>query len=656
MSRTRKKKAKPASPKSSGTVPVSPDDDSGFFEDESELPEEEDDEDLEDDDSEDDSEDESEDESRVYDPRETVGAFRTVWNFVSPHLRRHRAGIAWLSLGVAIETGYNVAFPLSLKYLIDDALWEEDFDALVWILTVLGVLAVVVSAVGIWRELYNARLAATVMGDIRRGLFEHLQKLPLGFFGRTKVGAIVSRFSNDLGEVEEAVLYGVAWGMMPLLELLTAVALLFWLNWRLALASMLIFPLTMLGPRIFSPRAVEATYRKKKLEAETLSLVQENVVSQTVVRAFGLRGVSRGWFRASNRPLIQSSANVAFLSEMVERSVHTAVLLLHIGILGFGAWLTFHQRISIGTLIAFESVFWDLSYNIGWFSQFIPTMIHSAGSIQHIEDLLGEAPRGGDAPHAEPLPRPTRDIMFEDVSFAYEGNRSVLRNVSLTIPVGASIGVVGASGSGKSTFLNLLLNLYDPTSGTIRIDGHDLREVERDSIRSHIGVVFQESILFNTSIRENIRLGKPDATDAEVIAAARAAEIHDFIVKLPQGYETTVGERGGRLSGGQRQRIAIARAIIRDPAILVLDEATSALDPRTEAAILSTVKKLAKGRTVVTVTHRLNTVTDADRILVFDKGKLVEQGSHELLKERGGVYRRLRAGMKQAARSVAGGK
>jgi len=577
-------------------------------------------------------EDGEDDDDESPDAAHGVGALRPVFAFLRPYYRQRGSVLALLALGVLAETSYNVAFPLSLKYLIDDALLKQDHEALVWILIVLGVLAVVISTVAICVEYLNARLAAAILRDIRHTLFDHLQTLSLHFYSRTTAGEVISRFSTDLAEVEGAVRYWLGMGLTPALELVIAVALLFYLNWPLAMAAMLIWPLTLIGPRIFSPRAVAATYRKKQLEAETLSIVQENVLAQPVIKVFGLQNIAKVWLRRRSVPLAASSVQVNFLSAMVERSVATAVLLLHLVILGFGAWLAFHKRITIGTLVTFENVFWELSYNIGYVSQFFPEVIQAAGSIRHMDELFAQKPRINDAPDAIALPRLQRYIVFDRVSFGYNGTDRHLSNLSFRIPRGARTAIVGPSGSGKSTILNLILRLYEPVEGSVCIDGYDLRRVTRESLLSQIAMVFQESFLFHATIRENIRLGKPGASDAEVEAAARAAEIHDFIESLPLGYDTNAGERGSLMSGGQRQRIAIARALVRDPAILLLDEATSALDHATEAAILATLRRAAAGRTVISVTHRLSSAVDADMVLVMAGGELVELGGHEILR------------------------
>lgn len=547
---------------------------------------------------------------------------RTVFRFLWPHYRQHRLPLILLTVCVLAETGYNVAFPLSLKYLVDDALLRENRSALVWILAVLGILAVVIAAVATLLEFLNARLAAAVVRDIRQRLFLHLQTLSLGFFSSTSSGELISRFSTDIGEVEETARNWIGMALTPALETLSATLLLFYLSWQLALMVMLIWPLTMIGPKLLSRRIVAATYRKKNLEADTLAIVQENVSAQPVIQAFGLRGIAKAWFRQRSVHLARTSARANFLTAMAERSVSTAVLFLHLLILGFGAWLAFGKRITIGTLVTFESVFWELSYNIGFIGEFLPKMMESAGAIEHMNDVLDEAPGIADKPGAEVLPRMRREIAFENVWFSYAGSQAQLKGLNLRIPFGSKVGIVGPSGSGKSTILSLILRLYDPADGCVRIDGRDLREVTRQSLCAQIGVVFQESFLFQTSIRDNIRLGKLDATDAEVEEAARAAEIHDFIRSLPQGYDSNVGERGGQMSGGQRQRIAIARAIIRNPAILILDEATSALDPVTEGAILATLFRLAEGRTMIFATHRTASLAQADMVFELKNGAM----------------------------------
>ena len=607
---------------------------------ESELPPDDEEEGDEDDELE--LDDEDDEELVVYTAREAAGALATVYGFVKPYLGNYKKLIAFVSLGVFVETLFNVIMPLSLKFLIDDALGEEDFEALIRILSVLAVAGVITSIVAIWYERWDARLAAGLLSDVRTRLFDHLQNLPAAFFQRTKRGEILSRFSVDLSAFEGSVKGFASYAALPFFELIAGIILMLFLNWQLAAIALLVFPITLIGPRIITPKAVQANYEQKLNEASLLGMVQENIATQAVVKAFMLQRKTLGWFTLRNDETRRRIASATFLSTMVERTVTVSVLLLHLVVLALGAYLATKGQITVGTFVTFESAFWEVSYNIAHVMHFIPVSIQSAAAVRHIQELLDEPTRGADRPGAPDLPRISHDISFERVTFQYEGSETpVLDGLSLKLDVGKTIAIVGPSGSGKSTLLNLILRLYVPDEGRVTIDGVDIRKVTRESLRQGMSVVFQENMLFNMSIRENIRLGKEGATDKEVEEAARKAEIHRYIMSLPKKYDTQVGERGDTLSGGQRQRIAIARAIVRDPSVLLLDEATSALDQTTEAAINKTLMKLAKGRTMLFSTHRLTSVVEMDEIIVISGGKAIERGSHNELLAKGGMYRQL---------------
>ena len=550
--------------------------------------------------------------------------------------------MAFVSLGIVVETLFNVIMPLSLKFLIDDALGEEDFEALYKILGVLGAAGIFTSIVAVWYERWDAKLVAALISDVRKSLFDHVQNLPSAYFARTKRGEILSRFSVDLSAFEGSVRSFVNSAALPFLELIAGIILMLFLNWQLAVIALLVFPITLIGPRILTPKAVLANYEQKLNEAALLGMVQENIAAQAVIKAFTMQRKAFGWFQLRNDEARRKIAAAMFLSTMVERTVTIAVLLLHLVVLALGAYLATKGQITIGTFVTFESAFWEVSYNIAHVMHFIPVSISSAAALRHIQELLDEPTRGADRAGAPDLPRITHDITFDHVTFAYEGSTTpVLDNLSLKLDVGKSIAIVGPSGSGKSTLLNLILRLYVPDEGRVSIDGVDIRKVTRGSLRRSMAVVFQENMLFNMSIRENIRLGKEGATDEDVEDAARKAEIHRFIMGLPQKYDTVVGERGDTLSGGQRQRLAIARAIIRNPSVLLLDEATSALDQTTEAAINRTLLKVAKGRTMIWSTHRLTSVVEMDEIIVISGGRAIERGSHAELLAKNGVYRKL---------------
>jgi ATP-binding cassette subfamily B protein len=578
----------------------------------------------------------------VFTAKEAAGALATIYAFVRPFLKNYKKMLAFVGIGVVIETLFNVIMPLSLKFLIDDALGEEDFQALYRILGVLAAAGIVTSIVAVWYERWDARLAACVISDVRTRLFEHVQDLPAAYFARTRRGEILSRFSIDLSAFEGSIKTFANSAMLPFLELIAGIILMLFLNWQLAAVALLVFPITLIGPRILTPKAVQANYEQKLNESALLGMVQESVAAQAVIKAFSLQRKTLGWFTMRNDDVRRKTASAVFLSTMVERTVTISVLLLHLVVLAIGAYLATKGQITVGTFVTFESAFWEVSYNIAHLMHFIPISIQSAAAVRHVQELLDEPTRGGDRPGAPDLPRITNDISFDRVTFQYESSQEpVLDNLSLKLKVGRTIAIVGPSGSGKSTLLNLILRLYTPDEGRVTIDGVDIKRVTRQSLRRHMAVVFQENMLFNMSIRENIRLGKEGATDEEVEQAARKAEIHRYIMSLPQKYDTSVGERGDTLSGGQRQRIAIARAIVRDPSVLLLDEATSALDQTTEAAINQTLMKLAKGRTMIFSTHRLTSVVDMDEIIVISGGQAIERGSHAELLARNGVYRKL---------------
>jgi ATP-binding cassette subfamily B protein len=586
--------------------------------------------------------DDDEEDLVVFTAKEAAGALATVYRFVKPYLANYKTILTFVSLGVVVETLFNVIMPLSLKFLIDDALGEEDFLALYKILGVLASAGIVTSIVAVWYERWDARLGAALLSDVRGRIFEHVQELPAAYFARTKRGEILSRFSVDLSAFEGSIKGFANSAALPFLELIAGIILMLFLNWQLAAVALLVFPITLIGPRILTPKAVQANYEQKLNEAALLGVVQENIAAQAVIKAFSLHRKVFGWFRLRNDDARRRIAAASFLSTMVERTVTISVLLLHLVVLGIGAYLATKGQITIGTFVTFESAFWEVSYNIAHVMHFIPVSIQSAAAVRHIQELLDEPTRGADRPGAPDLPRITHDITFDRVNFGYEGSPTpLLDGFSLKLDVGKTIAIVGPSGSGKSTLLNLILRLYVPDEGRITIDGVDIRKVTKESLRRSMAVVFQENMLFNMSIRENIRLGKEGATDAEVEDAARKAEIHRYIMSLPQKYDTAVGERGDTLSGGQRQRIAIARAIIRNPSVLLLDEATSALDQTTEAAINRTLLKVAEGRTMIWSTHRLTSVVEMDEIIVISGGRAIERGSHEELLAQNGVYRKL---------------
>ena len=528
--------------------------------------------------------------------------------------------------------------PFSLKFIVDDGLLGQNHRLLTIIIAGLTTGAVAVALVGLGRDYLFSRITASVLTEIRDRMFRHLQRLSMDFYARAHSGDILSRFSGDLASVEIALVNALPWGVLPLLHVIANTALLFVLDFRLAMMAMLVWPMCLVGPRVFTPRAVSASYRRKQDEGSIITDVQEQIASQPIVKALDLHALSLTKFSARNVRLSRSVLRAALLSAWIERSAWIGIMLVQVAILGIGAWMASHGLLSVGSLAAFLALYLDLALSLSYTAQYVPTLVQAAAGMQRIEGLLAEEVQVADAPDATPIAPLSREIGLRDVAFGYTADDVNLHGVSLSIAAGQSVAFVGASGSGKSTVLNLLMRFYDPRSGNICIDDRDLRTTTQSSLRQQMSVVFQESFLFNATVGENIRMGKLDATQPEIERAARDAEIYNYIMSLPQRYETVIGERGVGLSVGQRQRLAIARAIVRDPQILVLDEATSALDPGTESAINETLQRVARGRTMISVTHRLGSAAGADRIFVLNSGKLVESGRHADLIALGGHY------------------
>ena len=567
-----------------------------------------------------------------------LGAFlRIFFGYVRPY--RGKALLLLLLLGV--DVAFKTGWPLSFKFLIDHAIAERN-PSLLW-LSLTGLLAGVLLATGcaVGRDYVYAFLCARVVHDVRTSAFNHLQQLPLEFFSRTRTGDILSRFSTDLAAVENSLSWVIASLVLNVTNVGVSTVVLMTLEWRLALLTLAGLFLCVTVPRRFGRRAAAASYEKKAAEADLASVIQENASSQPAIKAFGLELRSIGHFLRQSLDWSTVARRFYFSSNLVERTPNAIILITEVFVMGGGILLIFYGHLTLGTVVAFHALFLNLSSSVEGLTAVVPALLNSMGGVQRIEELRAE-------PATEPLDAAdtgaperlafARDLAFDQVTFRYAAGTPALDRVTLEIPRGAFVAFVGGSGSGKSTALNLLLRFYDCQQGAIRLDGRDLREIPRATLRGQIGLVLQETFLFDLSVRENIRLGRPAATDAEVEAAAREADLHAAVLQLPQGYDTRAGERGSRLSGGQRQRIAIARALLRQPALLVLDEATSALDPATEEAVNTTIRRVARGRTVVAVTHRLAAITQADRIFVFDGGRVVESGRHEDLLARAGRY------------------
>lgn len=554
------------------------------------------------------------------------------------YLRPYTSRAIVLTVTLVVEGAFNILLALSLKFIIDLAIAPRNPRVLSLVVAGLGIGFILTGASQVARDYLYAWLGSRILNDVRVEMFAHLQQLSLGFYARMRAGDLSSRFSSDLSAVENAVVLGIPGALLCVINIAFSTCILFALDWRLALGAIVGLPLCVIGPKVISPRALKAGYQLRVEQAALTSTIHENLGAQQIVKAFSLSESVIANFEGQAKRLAGMATRFNFLSYASERSPNIGMLLFNILLISGGSYLAFTGSLSIGSLVSFNALFITVSTAVMGLTAVTPSLLQATGGMQRIRELLDEQPTIVERPNARPLPPLLSGISFENVTFGYTQEQNNLRNVGMNLPAGSRIAFVGHSGCGKSTNLNLIMRFYDPQAGRITFDGIDLRDVKIDSLYDQVGIVFQESFLFNATIRENIRLGKSKATDAEVEAAAQAAELHDLVLQMPDGYDTIVGERGGRLSGGQRQRVAIARALIRNPSLIILDEATSALDPATEAAINETLDRVSIGRTVISVTHRLQSIQHYDQIFVFRNGRVIEHGSHEMLLSFPGSY------------------
>ena len=565
------------------------------------------------------------------------GFLRTIFRWSCPYKKR----TAFFVLLILISIGLEAALPLGFKFITDDALIPHNFQILFLTLVILLVALLVSTLTQIFSDYLYSRLATKVLNDLRFKMYRHLQGLSIRFYIRIPAGEITSRFTTDLSAVENTVILCLPLTLGQFVFVVFTVGLLFMLEWKLALFSMIGLCLSYIAEQRMEKPASGTDTLMKEQQARITSVLQETVNAQPVVKILRLQNMVIERFKHQMVDFYRTAARAAFLSYLTERVPNRCMALFGLLTISAGAFLTFYGFLSIGELISFQVLLTGLVTAVGDLTWSAPHLVRAASGMYRIEQLLNEKPDVTEAENAVPLPRPVREIVLRDVTFGYVEGQSNLKNVSLRVPMNQSVLFVGPSGCGKSTVLNLLIRFYDPSQGFVAIDGYDLRSVTEDSLRQHMSVILQESFLFNTTIRENIRFGKRDATDEEVEAAAEMAKMHEIIMSFPKGYDTVVGERGSRLSGGQRQRVAIARAILSDPKILLLDEATSALDTATAASINRSLEQIAKGRTIISVTHRLESAPKANCIYVFQEGQLVESGHHKDLLKRGGLYAQL---------------
>ena len=566
--------------------------------------------------------------------RRTVRRVSTLARLTAPY--KLRTALALASLAAATATA--LAPPYLAKLALDNGVRNQDFELLVLVVVafvVAGALNLFASSA---QTYFTGWTGERILADLRNTLFRHLQRLSLGFFERNRAGVIISRLTNDVDALDQLVTDGVTTLFQSTLILIGSAAILFVLDWRLALATLAVTPLMMGATaafRVYSARAYRAVRERLGLVTATLA---EDIAGIRVVQAFtrepanqeNFEGVNASYRAANHRTVVTNGLYFPFVDFL--SSSATAV------VLGYGGWLYFHGQVSEGTLLAFLLYLSNFFDPVQQLSQLYNTFLSAVAALDKIMDVLDEEPEIRDRAGAVELPQIEGHVRFEGVRFGYGDGPEVLHGIDLHVPAGTTVALVGHTGAGKSTIAKLLARFYDPRDGRITIDGLDLREVTQESLRRQLGIVPQEGFLFAGTVHDNIAFGTPGATLEDVVHAAQTVGAHEFVERLEEGYDTQLQERGTRLSLGQRQLVALARALLADPRILVLDEATSSVDIGTERKIERALRRLLADRTAFIIAHRLSTIRDADLIVVLEHGKIVEQGSHAELMARRGLY------------------
>ncbi|HYZ36345.1 MAG TPA: ABC transporter ATP-binding protein [Pseudonocardiaceae bacterium] len=554
--------------------------------------------------------------------------FRRFWPDARPFWRWLWLSLLLIIISPLVDTGAILLF----KVLVDKVLAPRDFSAFPPVAAAFIGITILVGAFGFIGTYLGAWIGENFLHRMRTRVFAHLHTLSVSFFDRRPLGDLMSRLIGDVAAIEAVVLSGVIGLISNVLRIGIFATVLFFLDWRLALASLIAVPVFWIAARIFA-RRIKIASREVRRRAGSIGVVaEESLGNATLIQAYGREGAEIERFAAQSIGSVNAELAATRLGAMFSPLVDLVQVLGILTILGVGIWELTADNITLGGLLAFLVFLSQMYGPVQGLGALSTSLFAAAAAAERIIELLDEQPSVTAPEHPVALGRARGPLRLDNVSFTYPQTQTeVLRNVSFTAGSGQITAIVGASGAGKTTLLKLLLRFYDPTAGRITLDGHDLRELNPDELRANIAIVLQETLLLDGTIADNIRAGRPEATEDQLIAAAKAADAHEFITALPEGYQTRVGQRGRLLSGGQRQRIAIARAMIRDAPILLLDEPTTGLDADAAQRILDPLRRLMSGRTTIIISHNLLTVADADQIIYLEHGRITETGTHDQL-------------------------
>jgi len=574
-------------------------------------------------------------------------------------LRPYRGWLVIVFVAMLVEIAMGLAAPWPLKLVIDDALgnhhlphwlnWAHEYAGFgkhtLGVALFAGVATLVIALIGAIASYvdnyYTTSVGQWVANDLRLRIYEHLHRLSLRYYDHAKTGALVSTITNDVSTIQDFASSSTLDIVVDLLTILFMVGLMFWLDWDFTLIAVVFAPLLLLFIFHFKKALKEATHAVRARQSDVLSIVQRGLGSIRITKAFGRQDLELAHLEAASLATVDAALRARKIKSMMSPVVSIVVAFCTAIVLWKGTSLIVAGSMTAGALTVYLAYLKSFFKPVKNLASMTSTIAQTTVALERIETILSSDEVIKE--RAAPLDpgRVKGAVSFDGVSFGYDKDSPVLHDVSFKIEPGQVVGIVGPTGSGKSTVLSLLPRFYDPAQGRVLIDGMDIADYKLSALRAQIGFVLQDTVLFRGTVRENIAYGRPEASDEEIVAAAKVANAHDFISRMLLGYDSTIGERGETLSGGQRQRIAIARAVVRNSPILVLDEPTAALDTESERLVIEALRRLMKGRTVIMIAHRLGTLIDADKIIVLKDGAVAEEGSHLALTRRGGIYAEL---------------